>query len=122
MHSRFIRTTLFAFFWGLVACRAELSWLTDYNAGLKQARDEGKPMLINFTGSDWCGWCIKLKGEVFDQPEFEAFAKANLVLLEVDFPKGKAMSDAQRIANEKLGRRFSVEGLPTIFLVSSQQR
>ena len=122
MNSRFIRTSLFAIVLGLATCRAELNWQTDYAAALKQARAEGKVMLIDFTGSDWCGWCIKLKGEVFDQPEFAAFAKENLVLLEVDFPRGKALSVSQRVANEKLARRFSVEGFPTIFIVSEKER
>lgn len=122
MNSRFIRATLFAIVLGLATCRAELNWLTDYAAALKQAKDENKVMLIDFTGSDWCGWCIKLKSEVFDQPEFAAFAKENLVLLEVDFPRGKALSASQRTANEKLGRRFSVEGFPTVFIVNAQQR
>jgi protein disulfide-isomerase len=122
MNARFIRTTLFTMVLGLATCRAELTWLTDYAAALKQAKDENKVMLIDFTGSDWCGWCIKLKSEVFDHPEFAAFAKENLVLLEVDFPRGKALSPAQRTANEKLGARFSVEGFPTVFIVSAQQR
>jgi protein disulfide-isomerase len=122
MNARFIRTTFFAIVLGLATCRAELNWLTDYPAALKQAQDQGKVMLINFTGSDWCGWCIKLKDEVFDQPEFEAFAKENLVLLEVDFPKRKTLSASQRAANQKLGARFSVEGFPSVFIVSAQQR
>jgi len=122
MNLRFVLGIAGALWLTSVAGRAELNWLTDYNAAIKQAKDENKPVLIDFTGSDWCGWCIKLKAEVFDQPEFEAFAKANLVLLEVDFPKGKAISAAQRTANEKLAGRFSVEGFPTIFLVSPQQR
>ncbi len=122
MNSRFVRTTLFTIGLGLATCRAELNWQTDYATALKQAQDEGKVMLINFTGSDWCGWCIKLRAEVFDQPEFAAFAKENLVLLEVDFPRRKALSASQRAANEKLSARFSVEGYPTIFIVSAQQR
>ena len=122
MNERFIRTTLFAIVLGIATCRAEVNWLTDYATALKQANDQGKVMLVNFTGSDWCGWCIKLKGEVFDQPEFEAFAKENLVLLEVDFPRGKALSAPQRIANEKLAARFSVEGFPSVFIVSAKQR
>jgi thioredoxin-related protein len=122
MNARFSRTTLFTIVFGLATCRAELNWLTDFPTALKQANDQGKVMLIDFTGSDWCGWCIKLKHEVFNQPEFEAFAKENLVLLEVDFPKGKALSASQRTANEKLAARFSIEGFPSVFIVTAQQR
>jgi thioredoxin-related protein len=122
MNSRFIRTTLFTIVLGIATCRAELNWLTDYAAALKKAQDEGEVMLINFTGSDWCPACIRLNSEVFDEPEFAAFAKENLVLLEVDFPRGKALSASQRAANEKLARRFSIEGFPSVFIVSAQQR
>jgi thioredoxin-related protein len=102
-----------------IATRAELTWLTDYDAALKQAKDEGKVVLIDFTGSDWCGWCMKLKAEVFDKSEFATFANANLVLLEVDFPKRKAQSDQQRVSNASLQNKFGVAGYPTIFLVNA---
>ena len=69
--------------------RCELQWLTDTKTALEKARQENKAVLLDFTGSDWCGWCMKLKSEVFDQPEFAQFAQANLVLVEVDFPKRK---------------------------------
>jgi protein disulfide-isomerase len=104
----------------VATCRAELIWLTDYDAALKQAKDEGKAVLMDFTGSDWCGWCIKLKGEVFDQPEFAAFAKDNLVLLDVDFPKRKAISASQRSANQKLAARYNVEAYPTVLVLNAQ--
>src|SRR5580765_2149435 len=70
------------------------SWLTDLNAGQAQAQKEGKFVLVNFTGSDWCPWCIKLRQEVFTQPEFESFASKNLVLVEIDFPKRTPQSAA----------------------------
>jgi protein disulfide-isomerase len=122
MNSRFIRTAILTLFLGLAIGRAEVNWLTDYDAALRQARDEGKAVLIDFTGSDWCGWCIKLKAEVFNKPEFAAFANANLVLLEVDFPRRKAMSGAQRTANQKLSARYGVDSFPTIFIVNSEGR
>src|SRR6185436_2003646 len=56
-------------------------------AATAQAKKEGKLLMMNFTGSDWCGWCIKLKGEVFSKPEFDEFASKHLVLLEIDFPR-----------------------------------
>lgn len=100
-------------------CRAELTWLTDYDAALEQARREEKALLIDFTGSDWCGWCMRLKAEVFDTPEFAAFANANLVLLEVDFPKNKKLSAAQQKKNDALQEKFGVEGFPTIYVLNS---
>ena len=100
------------------AGRAELNWLTDYDAALKQAHTERKLVLIDFTGSDWCGWCIKLKREVFDTREFGVFANANLVLLEVDFPRRKAQTEQQRAKNSVLQSKYGVEGFPTVIVAN----
>src|SRR5262245_21345988 len=82
--------------------RAELSWGTDANAALAQAKKEKKLVVLNFTGSDWCGWCIKLKKEVFDTTEFSNYTKDNLVLVEVDFPSKKKQSAELKKANDVL--------------------
>lgn len=118
MNSRFIRGVIFTIAFCAGTSRAELNWLTDYNAAVNQAKAENKIVLMDFTGSDWCGWCMRLKAEVFDTPEFAAFARANLVMLEVDFPRGKTLSAEQRAANMKLAKRFEIEGYPTIVLVN----
>ena len=95
------------------------TWLTELTKAQKQARAEKKALLINFTGSDWCGWCIRLQREVFSKPEFDEYARKNLVLVEVDFPQRKAQSDAQRRGNIALGQRFNVEGYPTLVVLES---
>ena len=64
-------------------------WTLDIDAALKQAKAENKKVLLLFTGSDWCGWCIKLKREVLEKNEFKKFAKKNLVLVYFDFPSKK---------------------------------
>ncbi|HEY1172784.1 MAG TPA: thioredoxin family protein [Verrucomicrobiae bacterium] len=92
-------------------------WSTDYNAALKAAQVHKRPVLINFTGSDWCGWCIRLKNEVFNTPEFDEFAKSRLVLVEVDFPNRKPQSAALQQANQALQEKYRVTGYPTLFLV-----
>lgn len=122
MKCRLIVAVVWALCLATTASHAQLAWLTDYNTALKQARSEGKLVLINFTGSDWCGWCIRLKAEVFDRPEFTAFANANLVLLEVDFPRRKAQSEQQRVNNSILQDRFRVEGYPTLVVASDSGR
>ena len=106
----------------VAAPAAGLKWFTDYNTALAQAKSGNKVMLIDFTGSDWCGWCIKLKEEVFDTPKFAAFAQENLVLLEVDFPRRKTLSAAQQQANAALQARFQPEGFPTLYLVNGEGR
>ena len=92
-------------------------WGTDYPNALEQARQEKKVVLLDFTGSDWCAGCMQLKKDVFSTKEFEAFAKENLVLVEVDFPIKKKISEEQKAANQKLEEQFAVEGYPTVVLV-----
>lgn len=96
---------------------ASAAWMSDYPAAQAKAKAENKLVLLNFTGSDWCGWCIKLKSEVFNQGEFESFAKDNLVLVEVDFPRRKELSQSQKKANEALAKQYSVRGFPTIIIL-----
>ena len=69
---------------------------------------------MDFTGSDWCGWCKKLKAEVFDMPQFATWAGKRMVLLEVDFPERKPQSDAEKEQNQKLMTQYNIEGYPTI--------
>ena len=73
-------------FAGSAVAGAAAGWDDDYEKAVAQAKAEKKMVLLDFTGSDWCGWCIKLDKEVFSQPEFKDYAKENLVLVEVDFP------------------------------------
>ncbi len=96
---------------------AESVWLTDLPKAQAKAKEENKLVLMDFTGSDWCGWCIKLKKEVFSKPAFEAYAKKNLVLVEVDFPRTKAQPSALKKANEALSQKYAIEGYPTIIVL-----
>jgi thioredoxin-related protein len=98
------------------------TWLTDVRAANVQAAKEGKPVLINFTGSDWCPWCIKLKQEVFSQPEFEAFAAKYLVLVEVDFPKRKPLPPEQQKVNAGWASQYKIDGFPTVVFLDRQGR
>ncbi len=94
-------------------------WVTDYAAALKQAKAEGKDVFIDFTGSDWCGWCIKLDKEVLDTAAFEKYAKENLVLVYLDFPRGKPQADALKEQNEKIAKQYGIRGFPTIVVLNS---
>ncbi|MCB1099659.1 MAG: thioredoxin family protein [Verrucomicrobiae bacterium] len=95
-------------------------WETDYAAALARAKAEKKHVLVDFTGSDWCGWCIRLKEEVFDQSAFKQYAKENLILVELDFPRGKELSKKLTSQNEELQQKFEVQGFPTIILLDSK--
>ena len=97
---------------------AELSWGTDLPAALNQARSEKKMVLIDFTGSDWCGWCIKFDHDVLSTDQFTSYAKSKLVLVKLDFPHHKPQSDALKRANQELAARYRVDGFPTYVLLN----
>ena len=101
------------------AKKTEIVWLTDFEAAKKQAAEEKKPILMFFTGSDWCHWCQKLHEEVLDKDEFQKFAKDNVILLELDFPNSIPQSDALKKQNKELDEKFEVRGYPTMILVDS---
>lgn len=104
----------------LTAGAAELKWHTDLAKAQALAKAENKKVLINFTGSDWCGFCIKLHKEVFTTPEFQEFAGKNLVLVEADFPRNKTLPAEVKAANEKLKDQHKVRGYPTLVILDSQ--
>ena len=101
-----------------VTARAELTWLTDLDEAKKVAMKENKKLLVDFTGSDWCGYCIKLHKEVFDTPEFEKFAK-DYVLVELDFPKRKEQPAAEKAKNQAAQKKYGVNGFPTVIIMNT---
>jgi len=102
----------------LSSARAEANWSTDFAKAQAQAKAEDKLLLLDFTGSDWCGWCRVLRKEVFSQPEFEEYAKKNLVLMTVDFPRAKPLSVEVRRQNQSLAQKFEIRGFPTIVILN----
>jgi protein disulfide-isomerase len=95
-------------------------WMTDYTAALKLAEESERPLLLNFTGSDWCAPCMQLKKEVFTKGEFKEFARENVVLVELDFPRRKALPQELAAQNEALLDQFRVQGFPTVILLDHQ--
>jgi thioredoxin-related protein len=95
-------------------------WGDDYKAALADAAKQNKNVLLDFTGSDWCGWCIKLKKETFNLPAFKEFADKNLVLVEVDFPQGKTLPPAVKKQNDQLQEQYQVQGFPTLVVLNPQ--
>jgi thioredoxin-related protein len=98
-----------------------LTWHTDLQKAISLSQKEKKPMMLFFTGSDWCGWCHKLQKEVFYQEDFVKWAKDNVVLVEVDFPRNKVQSDEIRQQNNLLQQQFSVRGYPTVWFVKPEK-
>ena len=93
-------------------------WPTDYGQALSTAKESKKCVLINFTGSDWCGPCIVMHKLVFSKPAFAEYAGKNLVLLSADFPMRKAIPDKLREQNDQLMHQYHVEQYPTVILLS----
>jgi protein disulfide-isomerase len=94
-------------------------WETDYAKALALAKSQNKRVLLDFTGSDWCGPCIELRKRVFSRPDFSAYADKNLVLVEIDYPQRKKQSDELKKQNEKLSKQYGIDekGFPTIMLL-----
>jgi thioredoxin-related protein len=104
-----------------LGARAETSdWLTDYGVAKKKAKQENKPILALFTGSDWCPICQKWEKEVFSTAQFQEYAKENLVLLLVDFPDKKPLPKAQERANDTLKYKYKVDEFPMAVLINSK--
>ncbi len=95
------------------------TWYTNYDEAVKVSKKSGKPILVNFTGSDWCGWCIRLQNEVFDKPDFKKWASKKVVLLELDFPQHKVLKPDLKKQNTILGQKYAsvVPGFPTILFM-----
>lgn len=99
---------------------ASEGWETDFEKAKAKAKAENKHILIDFSGSDWCGWCVKLDKEVFSKDAFKAYAKENLVLVLADFPRDKSGQSAKLQAqNDKLAKEFGVRSFPTVFVLDS---
>lgn len=98
-------------------------WSSDFAAAKKQAADSKKDLLLDFTGSDWCGWCIKLHNEVFKEEAFKTGVKDAFVLVEIDFPRDKSkLPDDTLKQNKELGEKYAIEGYPTILLCDAEGR
>ncbi len=97
---------------------AESGWLDNYKKAQEEAKAGSKFLLLDFTGSDWCSWCKKLDKEILSQSQFKDYARENLVLLEVDFPRAKPQSAELRKQNQELAQEYRVEGFPTIVVLN----
>ncbi len=97
-----------------------LNWYNNLEQAQAVAQKEGKTVLVDFTGSDWCVWCKRLSKEVFSQDAFVKYAKENLILVKIDFPENILQSPETKFYNDQLARRFGVQGYPTIVLLNSK--
>jgi thioredoxin-related protein len=104
---------------GRFASAEEPGWLTDYKKAQQEAKAANKFLLLDFTGSDWCGWCKKFDREVLLRPEFKDYARDNLVVVELDFPRAKPQTPELRKQNRELAQQYEIVGFPTIVVLSA---
>ena len=110
---------LFLIFTSLSFSQEKLVWHDDLKEAVEISQKENKPLMLFFTGSDWCGWCVRLQKEVFFESEFSEWADKNVVLVELDFPRRKSQPDAIKSQNAQLQQQFQVRGYPTIWFVKA---
>jgi protein disulfide-isomerase len=92
----------------------DLVWHTDVKEAITISEKENKPLLLFFTGSDWCGWCIRLQKEVLKTPEFAKWADKNVILVELDYPRRTPQTPEIKNQNNDLQQVFGIQGFPTI--------
>lgn len=97
-------------------------WIADFDVAVAAAKKANKDLLVDFTGSDWCGWCVRLHKEVFDHAEFNEGVDEHFVLVALDFPRG---ADAKAKVpnperNTELQAKYAVRGFPTILLMTAE--
>lgn len=100
----------------------ELVWETNVTKAMEVSTATKKPMLLFFTGSDWCGWCIRLQKEVLKTPEFAAWAKDNVVLVELDYPRKSNQTEEIKNQNSQLQMTFGIQGFPTIIFANASMK
>ncbi len=106
---------------GTMAANAqELKWYTNVNDAMAVSQKTKKPMFLFFTGSDWCGWCMRLQKEVFKTPEFAKWAEKNVILVELDYPR-KAQDEATKQQNAQLAATFGIKGYPTVWFADAEK-
>ena len=96
---------------------AEEKWLTDFEAAKKQAEEKKLPILADFSGSDWCGWCNLLDSEVFSKKAFLEHASTNYILFVADFPMHKVLPEETAKQNTTLAEKYDIKGFPTVLIL-----
>lgn len=99
------------------------NWSNTYKEALKQAKNEKKPLLVYFKGSDWCGPCKKLDKELFSSQKFNEFSKEHFILYEADIPLNEDLINEEKLKiNKKLVKKFKVTSYPTLLFINYKQK
>lgn len=96
-----------------------LDWEDSFKKAQKKAKKQNKPILIYFTGSDWCGPCIKLDKKLFHTEKFAKYANKNLILYMADFPRNKDLvKEKHRKTNKSLSKKYAQKEFPTLLMIN----
>ncbi len=101
----------------LFSCADDKIWHTNLEEAIEVAEEENKPILLQFSGSDWCKWCIKLNEEVMFKKEFLDYAKENIILVNLDFPRSIQQTVEIKAYNRALANKYGIKGYPTVLLL-----
>jgi thioredoxin-related protein len=118
-----MKKILIATFFILMSFEADaqqLNWHTNVKEAITLSNKQKKPLMMFFTGSDWCGWCIRLQNEVLKTPEFTKWAKDNVILVELDYPRRAAQTPEIKNQNAELQQVFGIQGFPTVYFASAE--
>jgi len=97
-------------------------WYDDFADAQAEAKKTGRPILVLFTGSDWCPYCVKLKENALDKADFRSFAAKRLILVYADFPRRTQLPAGLRIQNDNLAEKYGVDGYPTTIIIAPDGR
>ncbi len=100
----------------------KINWLTNYEEAINQSKATSKPIVLFFTGSDWCGWCNKLEEEALDTMEFAQAAGDKFIFVKLDFPLNTTLPSQQTAQNKQLQKKYDVKGFPTLIILNPQQQ
>ena len=98
-----------------------INWMTNYEEALNLSKSSSKPIVLFFTGSDWCGWCTKLEQESLGTPEFAQAAGDKFIFVKLDFPVNSTLPPAVAAQNKQLQKKYNVRGFPTLIILDGQQ-
>ena len=99
----------------------KIQWFTNYSQGVAAAKQQNKPILLFFTGSDWCGWCKKMESEIFNSADFAQAAGNRFVFVELDFPMNTKQPDDLAAQNAALKKKYSITGFPTVVILDPNE-
>lgn len=97
-----------------------INWLDNYGKAQEESQKTGKPILMLFTGSDWCGYCIKMEKDAFSKPQFQKFIQENFIMFKADFPRRRKLLPGVVVQNQKLRSQYKVEAYPTVIITDAK--